>query len=139
MGLLDAILGGVMGGLVGLSGLAPAVWTQLRDWPKDVARGVYQPFILVAHLAAVILIGAVALDRVGVVLFFLAAPAIALGGEMVDAFLLVPDGQGPFPAVVVVHTDAQTGIGLGATVRSPADRTELSRVRLPVIAVRIRT
>jgi uncharacterized membrane protein YfcA len=73
-------LGGVMGGLVGLSGLAPAVWTQLRGWPKDVARGVYQPFILVAHLAAVILIGAVALDRLGVVLFLLAAPAIALGG-----------------------------------------------------------
>jgi len=72
--------GGVMGGLVGLSGLAPAVWTQLRGWPKDVARGVYQPFILVAHLAAVILIGAVALDRLGVVLFLLAAPAIALGG-----------------------------------------------------------
>jgi uncharacterized membrane protein YfcA len=63
-----------------LSGLAPAVWTQLRGWPKDVARGVYQPFILVAHLAAVILIGAVALDRLGVVLFLLAAPAIALGG-----------------------------------------------------------
>jgi uncharacterized membrane protein YfcA len=74
------LLGGVMGGLVGLSGLAPAVWTQLRGWPKDVARGVYQPFILVAHLAAVILIGAVALDRLGVVLFLLAAPAIALGG-----------------------------------------------------------
>jgi uncharacterized membrane protein YfcA len=73
-------LGGLMGGLVGLSGLAPAVWTQLRGWPKDVARGVYQPFILVAHLAAVILIGAVALDRLGVVLFLLAAPAIALGG-----------------------------------------------------------
>lgn len=73
-------LGGVMGGLVGLSGLAPAVWTQLRGWPKDVARGIYQPFILVAHIAALLLIGIVALDRVGVVLFLLVAPAIALGG-----------------------------------------------------------
>jgi uncharacterized membrane protein YfcA len=73
-------LGGVMGGLVGLSGLAPAVWTQLRGWPKDVARGIYQPFILVAHIAALLLIGVVALDRVGVVLFLLVAPAIALGG-----------------------------------------------------------
>src|SRR5581483_3824777 len=27
---------------------------------------------------------------------------IALGEEMVDAFLLVPDGKGPFPAVLVV-------------------------------------
>ena len=73
-------LGGLMGGLAGLSGLAPAIWTQLRGWPKDVARGVYQPFILVAHVAALLLIGVVALDRLGVVLFLLVAPAIAVGG-----------------------------------------------------------
>ena len=73
-------LGGVMGGLAGLSGLAPAIWTQLRGWPKDVARGVYQPFILAAHIAALLLIGVVALDRLGVVLFLAVAPAIALGG-----------------------------------------------------------
>lgn len=42
---------------------------------------------------------------------------IALDGEMVDAFLLVPDGQGPFPAVVVVYYDAQTGVGLGTKLR----------------------
>ena len=73
-------IGGLMGGLAGLSGLAPAIWTQLRGWPKDVARGVYQPFILVAHIVTLLLIGAVALDKVGVVLFLAAAPAIALGG-----------------------------------------------------------
>ena len=69
-----------MGGLAGFSGLAPAIWTQLRGWPKDVARGVYQPFILAAHIAALLLIGVVALDRLGVVLFLAVAPAIALGG-----------------------------------------------------------
>ncbi|HEX4614238.1 MAG TPA: prolyl oligopeptidase family serine peptidase [Urbifossiella sp.] len=30
-----------------------------------------------------------------------------------DAFLLVPDGKGPFPAVVVVFYEASTGIGRG--------------------------
>ena len=44
------------------------------------ARGAYQPFILAAHIAALLLIGVVALDKVGVVLFLLVAPAIALGG-----------------------------------------------------------
>jgi len=29
-----------------------------------------------------------------------------------DAYLLVPDGEGPFPAVVVVFYDAKTGVGL---------------------------
>ena len=30
-----------------------------------------------------------------------------------DAYLLRPDGQGPFPAVVVVYYEAKTGIGMG--------------------------
>ncbi len=42
---------------------------------------------------------------------------IALAGEMVDAFLLVPSGKGPFPMVVVVYYDAQSGVGLGTRLR----------------------
>jgi len=42
---------------------------------------------------------------------------IGIGGEMVDAFMLIPDGDGPFPAVVVPYYDAQTGIGLGVELR----------------------
>src|SRR5262249_59805809 len=34
-----------------------------------------------------------------------------------DAYLLVPDGQGPYPAVLVVFYDAKTGVGLGQTER----------------------
>jgi hypothetical protein len=34
-----------------------------------------------------------------------------------DAYLLMPDGKGPFPAVVVVFYDAKTGIGLGKSPR----------------------
>ena len=42
---------------------------------------------------------------------------IAPGGGPVDGFLLRPDGKGPFPAVLVVYYDAQTGVGLGAKGR----------------------
>jgi dienelactone hydrolase len=38
---------------------------------------------------------------------------LELGGGMVDAFMLVPDGDGPFPAVLTVFYDAQTGVGYG--------------------------
>jgi hypothetical protein len=38
---------------------------------------------------------------------------VAPGKTTEDAYLLVPDGKGPFPAVVVVFYDAGTGIGLG--------------------------
>ena len=42
---------------------------------------------------------------------------IGIGGEMVDAFMLIPDGDGPFPAVLVPYYDAQTGVGKGLELR----------------------
>jgi dienelactone hydrolase len=42
---------------------------------------------------------------------------IAPGGETVDGYFLVPDGRGPFPAVLVLYYDAQTGVGLGTKGR----------------------
>lgn len=38
---------------------------------------------------------------------------IAPDQQTVDGYILVPDGEGPFPAVLVVYYDAETGIGLG--------------------------
>lgn len=72
-------LGGLLGGVAGLSGIFPAVWTQLRGWSKEASRGVYQPFIVLAHMLTILLIGAVALDRESAVLFLVAIPAILLG------------------------------------------------------------
>jgi len=43
---------------------------------------------------------------------------IAPEGRTVDGYLLVPDGDGPFPAVVVVYYDAETGVGLGKELGS---------------------
>jgi uncharacterized membrane protein YfcA len=71
--------GGLVGGVAGLSGIAPAIWTQLRGWSKEAARSVYQPFILFAHVLTMLLIGVAALDREGVLLFLIAIPAVLLG------------------------------------------------------------
>jgi uncharacterized protein len=71
--------GGVLGGIGGYSGVLPAIWCQLRGWSKEVSRGVYQPFIIMAHIVTMALIGVVALDRAGVVLFLLALPALMFG------------------------------------------------------------
>jgi len=38
----------------------------------------------------------------------------------VNGYILVPDGEGPFPAVLVVYYDAETGIGLGKSPGRPA-------------------
>jgi dienelactone hydrolase len=40
---------------------------------------------------------------------------VALGGKQSDGYLLIPDGKGPFPAVLVVFYEAKTSIGRGMT------------------------
>ena len=35
------ILNGMLGGLTGLGGVVITIWTQMRDWPKDVQRTVF--------------------------------------------------------------------------------------------------
>jgi uncharacterized membrane protein YfcA len=71
--------GGVLGGLGGYSGVLPTIWTQVRGWPKEVARGVYQPFIVFAQVVTLAIIGAITIDRAGVLLFVTTIPALALG------------------------------------------------------------
>ena len=45
------VVGGVMAGLAGLSGVAPTIWCTLRGWEKDVQRSVFQTFNLSMHVA----------------------------------------------------------------------------------------
>lgn len=37
------VINGVLGGLTGLTGIVVTIWCQLRGWPKDVQRTVFQP------------------------------------------------------------------------------------------------
>ena len=38
------LVGGVLGGMAGLSGALPTMWLSLRDWEKSKIRGILQPF-----------------------------------------------------------------------------------------------
>lgn len=42
-------IGGVLGGLAGISGPVPTLWTTLRGWDKDEQRGVLQGFNIAMH------------------------------------------------------------------------------------------
>jgi uncharacterized membrane protein YfcA len=47
--LADGAIGfgsGILGGLAGLSGVLPTLWSSVRGWPKDERRGVFQAFNL---------------------------------------------------------------------------------------------
>jgi uncharacterized protein len=77
------LLGGVLGGLAGLSGALPTIWASLRGWSKDQKRSMFQVFnltILTAALAAHAMAGRVTEA--------LAVPiALALPGTLVGAWL----------------------------------------------------
>ncbi|HET9904417.1 MAG TPA: sulfite exporter TauE/SafE family protein [Xanthobacteraceae bacterium] len=76
---LVGLVGGVMGGIGGYSGVVPTMWTQLRGWPKEVARGVYQPFILMAQIGTLSLIGGTALDTNALILAAATLPPVLAG------------------------------------------------------------
>jgi uncharacterized membrane protein YfcA len=76
---LIGFVGGLLGGIGGYSGVLPTIWTQLRGWPKETARAVYQPYILACQVLTLALVGAMAFDRAAALLFVTAVPALLLG------------------------------------------------------------
>lgn len=79
---VDAIIGfigGILGGIGGYSGVLPTIWTQLRGWPKETARAVYQPYVIVIQAITLAGIIWVTLDRAGLVMLVAVLPPLALG------------------------------------------------------------
>jgi uncharacterized membrane protein YfcA len=73
------LLGGVMGGIGGFSGVLPSLWITLRGWDKELQRGVIQNFslaALAATLAAYVASGALTADMWPK--FAIVAPAMLL-------------------------------------------------------------
>jgi uncharacterized membrane protein YfcA len=53
---LDAVfgmIGGVLGGLGGMSGFMPAVWTQVRGWNRDLRRATMQAYNISMHVLTI--------------------------------------------------------------------------------------
>jgi uncharacterized membrane protein YfcA len=72
-------IGGILGGIGGYSGVLPTIWTQLRGWPKQIARGVYQPYVIVIQLISLAGIVWVTLDTTALILLVEALPPLLLG------------------------------------------------------------
>jgi uncharacterized protein len=70
-------VGGVMGGLGGLTGPAPTLWAALRGWERDTLRGVFQVYNLAMHaltMATYLATGTVSAEAAR--LFLVVAPAM---------------------------------------------------------------
>ena len=74
------VLNGLLGGLTGLVGIIVTIWCQLRGWPKDVQRTVFQPVMVAASaLTAVSLIAAGTVTAETVELYLLGLPLLLAG------------------------------------------------------------
>ena len=51
-------LNGAVGGLTGLAGILVTIWCNLRGWPKDVQRTVFQPVAVATFLMSALWLGA---------------------------------------------------------------------------------
>ena len=74
------VIGGFLGGLAGMSGIVPAVWSGLRGWTRQRQRGIYQPYCVVMHAMAFAWLawGGLATARLWLALAW-SVPAIVLG------------------------------------------------------------
>jgi uncharacterized membrane protein YfcA len=66
------VLNGVLGGMTGLAGPIITIWCQLRGWPKDTQRAIFQPVILAAFVMTAISLafaGAITADLVKLYLY----------------------------------------------------------------------
>lgn len=74
------LIGGIMGGFAGLSGALPTVWCNLRGWPKDEQRGVFQPFIVAMQgLALATLAASGGVGKETWIAFAVCLPALFIG------------------------------------------------------------
>ena len=53
------MLGGITGGAVGFPGAFVTIWCAMKGWDKDRQRALFQPFILVMQVAALLTLGLV--------------------------------------------------------------------------------
>lgn len=71
--------GGVLGGIGGMSGPIPTLWTTVRGWDKDLQRGVLQAFNIAMHVATLATYAATgAITGEALALFAWIAPTLAL-------------------------------------------------------------
>lgn len=93
--------GGLAGGLAAFPGSIVAIWCGMRGWTKEDQRGVYQPYILVMQLEALVFLRAEASSAIGLEPFLVYAPlALAAACAGVTVFRRMTNRQ--FNATVYV-------------------------------------
>jgi len=95
-------LNGVLGGLTGLVGIVLVIWCQLRGWPKDVQRTVFQPVIIATSAMTAAWLGASGAITADTVKLFLLGLPMLLAGTWVGMRLYGRLDEAAFRRVVLI-------------------------------------
>jgi uncharacterized membrane protein YfcA len=78
--VLIGFLNGLLGGITGLAGIIVVIWSNLRGWPKDVQRTVFQPVGVATFLMSAVGIGTAGIvDAPTAKLFLIGLPILLAG------------------------------------------------------------
>jgi len=97
-------LGGVLGGIAGLSGVLPTLWAELHGWGKDERRAIFQGF------------------NFSILLFALVAQAVA--GLLTPALV---------PLLLLAVPASMVGVWLGRSIYNRIDARRFNRIVLWIL------
>jgi len=100
--LVIGFLNGLLGGLTGLVGIVVVIWCQLRAWPKDVQRTVFQPVIIATSAMTAVSLGASGAFTADTVKLFLLGLPMLLAGTWVGMKLYGRLDEASFRRVVLI-------------------------------------
>ena len=95
-------LNGMLGGLSGLVGIVLVIWCQLRGWPKDVQRTVFQPVIIATSAMTAVWLGASGAVTADTVKLFLLGLPMLLAGTWAGIKLYGRLDEASFRRVVLI-------------------------------------
>ncbi len=95
-------LNGLLGGLTGLVGIVVVIWCQLRGWPKDVQRTVFQPVIITTSAMTAGWLGASGAVTADTVKLFLLGLPMLLAGTWLGMKLYGRLDEAGFRKVVLI-------------------------------------
>lgn len=112
------LVGGLMGGVGGFTGVAPAVWCTLRGYDRDEHRAVLQNFNLAALAATFVsLLASGAVTRAMVPAFAVIAPALVIP-SIIGSRIYLGLSATAFRRVVLLVLSASGAVMIGASVLS---------------------
>jgi len=95
-------LNGLLAGLTGLVGIVVVIWCQLRNWPKDVQRAIFQPVLLATILTSTVSLSVAGAVTAETMKFYLLGLPCMLAGTWVGLKLYGRLNDAAFRTIILL-------------------------------------